>query len=431
MHLMRNNTMIAILFTLLLAGCGHFDITPPAVSAPGFCGFQKYQLTLDQTPKAFGDELMQAMEQNPGPVLYLSGGGQHGAFGAGFIDQWAENHDGKLPEFSVVTGVSTGALLSLAAFANDSKAAVDGYSISGEADVLRTFVKNKNGKLSVEDYLAVFHKGALADLSPFRREVRRIMVDDYDLIGKIAAGAAQNRKLYIAAVDVDTGYAVAFDMTDMAQRAVRAQDPQRRAFLADCMVEAVAASSSAPVAALPVFIDNRMYIDGGVRFGMFSDRIGKAIEDVQGKMREEYRQVMEPRDVYLIINGDQAVKPKCGKLDAALCTDHHPTGLLEGAHKDWNLLSMVARVVDLLSDQVYNFSEYKIEAESKAAGYHFQSVQIEKSVSAHPFTQEGQTRTCAQWRALDDARDHPIQFQARYMRCLIDFGKATARQKNW
>jgi hypothetical protein len=91
----------------------------------------------------------------------------------------------------------------------------------------------------------------------------------------------------------------------------------------------------------------------------------------------------------------------------------------------------VARVVDVLSDQVYNFSEFKIRADSQRAGYNFQSVKIEKAVESHVFSQNGDTKTCAQWRAKDKALDNPIQFHPRYMKCLIDFGKTTAQQKDW
>ena len=43
-------------------------------------------------------------------ILSISGGGQNGAFGAGFLNGWRES--GKRPEFDAVGGVSTGALLS-------------------------------------------------------------------------------------------------------------------------------------------------------------------------------------------------------------------------------------------------------------------------------------------------------------------------------
>ena len=42
-------------------------------------------------------------------ALALSGGGSHGAFGAGFLYGWTKS--GKRPEFKLVSGISTGALI--------------------------------------------------------------------------------------------------------------------------------------------------------------------------------------------------------------------------------------------------------------------------------------------------------------------------------
>jgi Patatin-like phospholipase len=47
-------------------------------------------------------------------VLTLSGGGDNGAFGAGLLVGWTAHGD--RPEFKLVTGVSTGALISVYAF---------------------------------------------------------------------------------------------------------------------------------------------------------------------------------------------------------------------------------------------------------------------------------------------------------------------------
>jgi predicted acylesterase/phospholipase RssA len=46
--------------------------------------------------------------------LALSGGGAHGAFGAGFIYGWTEMST--MPEFKIVTGISTGALIACLTF---------------------------------------------------------------------------------------------------------------------------------------------------------------------------------------------------------------------------------------------------------------------------------------------------------------------------
>src|SRR5687768_17108626 len=55
-------------------------------------------------------------------VLVISGGGDWGAFGAGFLKGWGEvpaDHPLARPEFDVVTGVSTGSLIAPFAFLGD------------------------------------------------------------------------------------------------------------------------------------------------------------------------------------------------------------------------------------------------------------------------------------------------------------------------
>src|SRR5688572_18599291 len=52
--------------------------------------------------------------RRPRHVLTLSSGGAYGAYGAGFVDGWTRS--GTRPEFDVVTGISTGALMAPFAF---------------------------------------------------------------------------------------------------------------------------------------------------------------------------------------------------------------------------------------------------------------------------------------------------------------------------
>lgn len=42
-------------------------------------------------------------------IIGISGGGANGAYGAGVMNGWTEN--GTRPEFKIVTGISTGALI--------------------------------------------------------------------------------------------------------------------------------------------------------------------------------------------------------------------------------------------------------------------------------------------------------------------------------
>jgi hypothetical protein len=59
-------------------------------------------------------EYLRALPPKPGPWLILSTGGEDGAFGAGLLGGWSKA--GTRPEFSLVTGVSTGALIAPFAF---------------------------------------------------------------------------------------------------------------------------------------------------------------------------------------------------------------------------------------------------------------------------------------------------------------------------
>jgi predicted acylesterase/phospholipase RssA len=64
-----------------------------------------------------GDNYIRYLERKRGHalnMLSLSGGGQNGAFGAGFLIGWRES--GRRPQFDLVGGVSTGALLATNAF---------------------------------------------------------------------------------------------------------------------------------------------------------------------------------------------------------------------------------------------------------------------------------------------------------------------------
>ena len=83
------------------------DAGPQAMLEEGNRAFEREQATL----RASGQQSVQLA-----PVSYLavSGGGDNGAFGAGLIEGWTAT--GTRPEFKIVTGVSTGALIAPFAF---------------------------------------------------------------------------------------------------------------------------------------------------------------------------------------------------------------------------------------------------------------------------------------------------------------------------
>jgi hypothetical protein len=366
-------------------------------------------------------------QQQPLAVLALSGGSQHGSFGAGFLDGWREAEGGHLPDFAVVTGISTGSILATFAFIGDTPAMVRGYSITNERELLTPIVRLRGGRPSTQSMLSVVRRGAVADLGPLRERLRIEITED--VLRQVALRHMHARRLYVGVVDVDAGQAVAFDLGEMATRYFATQDTGGRTRIRNCYVDAIVASSSAPLAALPVFIDNRMYVDGGARFGMFSDDV------IQG-VRAHNKVAGTQTPVYVIANGDLETGADCGKTADTLCEPPHPpAGAPDAAHRDWSLLTLAQRSEDILVNQVYRFSASRIISRGKEGDRVF-FARIGADALTHSYTLNDPTlgtgsRTCAEWQIVDRDTLHPIQFFPRYMRCLIDYGRGRGSAHNW
>lgn len=380
--------------------------------------------------------------------LFLSGGSLHGAFGAGFLDAWrtAREREGKgFPQFTMVTGISTGSILATFAFTGQTDQAVAGYSITDESTLLRPYLKpSPSGGLGLNAGIALAKHGAVANLDPLRAHLGKYLT--YRTLAAVADGRRQGRTLWVGAVDVDTGEAVAFDMVDMANRYIAAQplpptpdspETVEALRLKDCYISAIMASSSAPIAAAPVFLDNRMYVDGGARFGLFGAEIGALIEDRRARAAGGGNAPAIPV-TYAIVNGTLEVgKPDaCPKRDDKLCTTTEPTGGLEGEHDPWTFIGLALRSEEILANQVYRFSAQRIGTKAGACEGCFNIVRIRPDAQSHPFTLDDRdlgkgTMSCADWRAEDRRLLNPVQFFPRYMRCIIDYGRHRKEVEKW
>ena len=489
-----------------MSACAHktaFTAGDPNASSTKFCNFERYELNLNNrngalksnsSNKSLSEVLEEGFKENasaPIPkddMLFLSGGSLNGAFGAGVLKGWYEK-DGTLPDFSVVTGISTGAILSLAAFTNKPIAAVEGYSLESESEAIDAFVKrNENGLIKKTAYLTAIRKGALADISPLKDSTYKIAAR-HDIFQAIAQRETENRKLLTGVVDIDTGEAVALDMTKMARKIMdevnMLQDPEfkfsedenikqlkKRApkvgQYVDCFTSAIAASSSVPLAARPIAIDNRLYIDGGARFLVFSDLIGPIINPT---VEFDKSNNDDPVNIYVIINSDQTITPKCKKKDCPEDLTGYDYWTLKGEREDWNVLSLVERTVDVLKTQVGEFSESEIRfraAENVLARqgidyYDLVSLQSHEGFGDTPLYDDKQltmaqevvensysnytlnilkiepetldhvvdNKTCSQWRDHDEKTDRNLQFHLNYMRCTIEAGKTVIKTEGW
>ncbi len=384
-----------------------------------------------------------AITQDRSPLLFLSGGSENGAFGAGYLSEWSKLKNG-LPEFSLVTGVSTGALQSTAAFTNHPELAVDVAAIISEADILETYVDGSElrGGLGLDAAMTLLRRGSISDLIPLRNRLSNTISEN--LLLEVASGADKGRKLYVGVTDVDTGSAVAMDMTVLAQ--LYRDNPALRNTYKSCYIEILIASSVVPVAAKPVFIDNRMYIDGGLRFGVFTEQIGPLLasrnEPAPGSPVLETSVPSTP--IHIILNGDGIPSRNCGKEDE-YCNGDRPIDISQGAHKDWTFPGLALRAVDLLSNQVSRLSldraiSLNRDFESDVRFAHIKEDERDVFEMSSDLLSEAlkpdqpQTLTCREWRSIDKSgmdkngtsQATPVEFHPRYMHCLTAYGRAVA-----
>jgi len=187
----------------------------------------------------------------PPTILALSGGGANGAFGAGVIVGWTET--GRRPTFSVVTGVSTGALAAPFVFL--------GPDWDDELKAVYT-----GGRTSA--LVSARNFAALVAPSLFSTRSLSGLVDDYitpELLTQVAAEHAKGRRLFIVTSNLDAQEAVIWDMGLLATQG----GPQALALFRKIML----ASASIPGVFPPVLIDgvgedgraiHEMHVDGGV-----------------------------------------------------------------------------------------------------------------------------------------------------------------------
>ena len=182
-------------------------------------------------------------------VLAISGGGDWGAFGTGFLRGWGEVKDPAMrrPEFDVVSGVSTGALIAPFAFLGTEKdlETVDSLYRNPKADWVRT-----RGILFFLPDNASF-----AEVPGLEREVDEVISEDF--IRRVADQTSRGRALLINTTNLDDGSPQPFRWGKEAQAAVAAHDPTK-------LRNILLASSGIPGAFPPREIDGSIYVDGAV-----------------------------------------------------------------------------------------------------------------------------------------------------------------------
>ncbi|WP_084419603.1 patatin-like phospholipase family protein [Henriciella litoralis] len=189
--------------------------------------------------------------------LVVSGGGEYGAYGAGLLNGWSAS--GTRPEFQVVTGVSTGALIAPFAFLGET------YD-----DALRVaYTEVTPSEIYTPKILENILTGsALSDSTPLGNMIEANITPD--VLRDIATEHRAGRRLFVSTTELDTGRPVVWDMGAIASHG----GPEALALFR----EVIRASASVPAAFPPVPIEvsvgqnvySELHADGSVAASLFA-----------------------------------------------------------------------------------------------------------------------------------------------------------------
>ncbi len=297
----------------------------------------------------------------PAIFLALSGGGDDGAFGAGVLCGWTAAGD--RPEFKVVTGISTGALIAPFAFLGPKYDSVlrAVYTRSTPGDILEE-----------RSFLAAVFDDALADNAPLERLLNKYVTED--MLKEIAREHERGRMLLISTTNLDARQAIIWNMGKIAASG----QPGALTLFHKIMLASAAIPGAFPPMMFDVEADGKryqeMHVDGGAMAQVFLYPPSLRVADIS----KQYNIVRERR-LYIIRNA---------RLDP------------DWAEVERRTLSIASRAITSLIQTQGIGDLYKIYAEAKRDGFDYNLAYVPKTFNA----------------------PHKADFDTDYMRALFQTG---------
>jgi predicted acylesterase/phospholipase RssA len=296
------------LFLVLTPGCATLrprntlpEYQESKVEIPGMPGVRAWG---DEISEVFTEFALKSAEQEraahgeevvnqPVSFLALSGGGDDGAFGAGVLCGWTDHGD--RPNFKMVTGISTGALMAPFAFLGSDYDHVLRHIYTGVTsdDIFRR-----------KSLLTVLWRESVADTSPLDRMLE--MYVDEAMLAAVAAEHQKGRRLIIGTTQLDAQRLVLWDMGAIAASG----HPEAIKLFRKVML----ASASIPGAFPPQYIKveaggkiyDEMHVDGGTTAQVILYETALDPETMMAGLDQLSRG--RPRILYIIRNSQ--VKPE-------------------------------------------------------------------------------------------------------------------------
>ncbi|HEY9090653.1 patatin-like phospholipase family protein [Parasphingorhabdus sp.] len=289
------STILIVCMTAMLAGCATWPdrpaISPETAAAASINGFAEIRIYADadvdqwlRWRKKWEHDRKSADAVDPIRMLAISSGSDKGAFAAGLLNGWSEG--GNRPDFSLVTGTSTGALIAPFAF------------LGRKHDVtLRTLYTTISAKdiFRKHPIEGVLGGVSLADSAPLYS-----LIDQYlttQIVEEIGIEHRKGRRLLVATTNLDAQRGVVWDIGAIAI----SSDPRKATLIRQILL----ASASIPGLFPPVLMNvqnngqrlTEMHVDGGTTASMF------VVPTALLRSNSGGTDVEAPRSIDLIYNG--------------------------------------------------------------------------------------------------------------------------------
>ena len=236
----------------------------------------------------------------PANFLALSGGGDKGAYSAGMLNGWTAA--GTRPTFTLVTGISTGALIAPYAFLGSShdRELKEMYTNTSSEDLVEA-----------RGMLAALTDDAVLDTAPLRKLIAQQI--NRKFLDEVAAEYKKGRLLLVSTTNIDATRRVIWNMTKIAA----SQDPRAMELFHNIMLASAAIPAAFPPVMIDVTVDGKpyqeMHVDGGTMAQVFV--YPSAINLAQLSKDND---VKRQRKLYIIMN--ERVDPEWAETERRVFT---------------------------------------------------------------------------------------------------------------
>ena len=274
-----------LLFLVLVSGCAHVPerspLPPEGADAATVLGIPRVRMWGD-APPPWLYEWLERTDQDlkvrysgiygkPHTYLAVSGGGENGAFAAGLLLGWTAAGD--RPEFSVVTGVSAGALVAPFAFLGPD---YDHVLRIVSADLEAADVYKKRG------LLRAIRTDAMATTGPLQALIAKYV--DAEVMEKIAAAYREGRTLNIGTANLDSMRPVIWRIGAIANSG----HPEALKLIRQILLASASIPAAFPPVIIPVEYEGETYdelhVDGGAASQVFLYPLGLDLEEVHRRL---------------------------------------------------------------------------------------------------------------------------------------------------